>query len=53
LKEIDQRKWNTYPENVEFLKKKERLYRFLAAKGFSSHLVSQTLREVTKKTGEF
>ncbi len=49
LKELAQRKWQTYPDNVDFYKKKEKLYRFLAGKGFASAITGRVVREFTNK----
>ncbi|NQZ55953.1 MAG: regulatory protein RecX [Lentisphaeraceae bacterium] len=43
---IAQKKWDLYPERVEFQKKKARLYRFLASRGFSSQVISQVIKKV-------
>ena len=45
VKELAHKKWRTYPKHVEFLKKKSRLYRFLAGRGFPSSVVSRVMKE--------
>ena len=47
VKELAHKKWSSYPASLEFLKKKSRLYRFLAGRGFSSSLVSRVMKEFT------
>ena len=47
VKELALKKWRGYPERLEFLKKKSRLYRFLAGRGFSSQVVGRVMREFT------
>lgn len=51
VKELAQRKWRSYPAQLEFLKKKARLYRFLASRGFSSAVVSRTVQEFRNNGG--
>ncbi|MCM8543084.1 MAG: recombination regulator RecX [Lentisphaeraceae bacterium] len=41
------KKWSSYPDRIDFMKKKSRLYRFLAGRGFSSHVVGQVMRNFT------
>jgi regulatory protein len=48
LMELAARKWRTYPEKLDFYKKKEKLYRFLSGKGFASHLTGLVVREFTQ-----
>lgn len=47
VKELAHRKWNSYPDRLDFLKKKSRLYRFLAGRGFSSQVVGRVMKEFT------
>ncbi len=47
VKELAHKKWRTYPKHLEFLKKKSRLYRFLAGRGFPSAVVSRVMKEFT------
>lgn len=47
VKELAEKKWNSYPDRIEFLKKKSRLYRFLAGRGFSSQVVGRVMRNFT------
>lgn len=47
VKDLALKKWRTYPEHLEFLKKKSRLYRFLAVRGFSSSVISRVMKEFT------
>jgi len=47
VKELAHKKWQTYPKHIEFLKKKSRLYRFLAGRGFASSVVSRVMKEFT------
>jgi regulatory protein len=48
LMELAERKWRTYPEKLDYYKKKEKLYRFLSGKGFASHITGRVVREFTQ-----
>ena len=47
VKEMAARKWSSYPDRLEFIKKKSRLYRFLASRGFDTNIVSRVMSEFT------
>ena len=47
VKDLAHRKWKSYPDRLEFIKKKSRLYRFLAGRGFSSSVVSRVMQDFT------
>ena len=46
VKELALKKWKSYPNHLEYLKKKSRLYRFLAGRGFSSAVISRVVKRI-------
>lgn len=41
-----EKKWKTYKRVPELQKKKEKLYRFLASRGYSGNIIHQTLEKI-------
>ena len=48
LMTIAKKKWLSYPEGLMLQKKKEKLYRFLAGRGFASYLTGRVVREISQ-----
>jgi regulatory protein len=48
LMTIARKKWLSYPDGLMLQKKKEKLYRFLAGRGFASYLTGRVVREISQ-----
>ena len=45
---LAERKWLSYRDDLPLQKKKEKLYRFLAGRGFASHVIGRVVREISQ-----